>query len=42
MYCTLKEMLNRQEAPRDRLHHALLTLDFVNANEPKTTPKDNE
>ena len=38
---TLKEMLNRQKGstrtPKDRLHSALLTLNFKNANEQNTT-----
>ena len=38
---TLKEMLNKQKGiiktPRDRLHNALLTLNFLNATEKETT-----
>lgn len=38
---TLKEMLNRQQGstrtPKDRLHSALLTLNFKNANEQNIT-----
>ena len=38
---TLKQMLNKQKGttktPRDRLHNALLTLNFLNANEEGTT-----
>lgn len=38
---TLKEMLNRQQGstrtPKDRLHSALFTLKFVNADEQNTT-----
>ena len=38
---TLKDMLNKQKGmkntPRNRLHNALLTLDFLNVNEKGTT-----
>ncbi|KAL6084245.1 hypothetical protein STEG23_037991, partial [Scotinomys teguina] len=38
---TLKDMLNKQKGvtktPRNRLHNALLTLNFLNANEKRTT-----
>ena len=38
---TIKDMLNKQkgmkDTPRNRLHNALLTLNFLNANEKGTT-----
>ena len=39
--CTIKDMLNKQKGmentPRNRLHNALLTLNFLNANEKKSS-----
>ena len=41
---TLKEILNRQKGstrtPKDRLHSAFLTLNFLNANEQNTTASE--
>ena len=45
-YHTIKDMLNKQKGtentPRNRLHNALLTLNFLNANEKGTTAAERQ